>query len=52
MDEMQEIAREATALDGEARARSEKAIARLHAPKPFDAAAAEASLAELMGAMV
>jgi beta-N-acetylhexosaminidase len=52
MDEMVEVASEAGALDAEARARSEKALAHLRAPKPFDAAAAEATLAELMGATV
>lgn len=51
MEEMREIANEAGALDGEARARSEKALAHLRAPNPFDATAAEANLAELMGAM-
>jgi beta-N-acetylhexosaminidase len=52
MDEMVEVAREAGALDAEARARSEKALAHLRAPKPFDGTAAEANLAELMGATV
>jgi beta-N-acetylhexosaminidase len=52
MDEMREVASEAGALDAKARARSDKALARLRAPKPFDAPAAEANLAELMGATV
>jgi beta-N-acetylhexosaminidase len=52
MEEMQAVAREATPLEGEAKARAEKALAQLHAPKPFDSAAAEARLTQLMGAMV
>jgi beta-N-acetylhexosaminidase len=52
MEEMQAVAGEAAPLESEAKARAEKALAQLHAPKAFDPAAAEARLAELMGAMV
>ena len=52
IDEMQAVAGEAAPLEDEAKVRAEKALAQLHAPKPFDSAAAEARLAELLGATV
>jgi beta-N-acetylhexosaminidase len=54
MEEMQAVAGEAAPLGGEAKARAERALAQLPAPRSqsFDPAAAEARLSELMGAMV
>ena len=49
MDEMREVASEVKPLDGLALKRSEQALAHLRPPAPFDAAAAEARLAMLMG---
>ncbi len=51
MDEMREVASEVKPLEGLAQKRSEQALAQLHAPAPFDADAAEARLAALMGAV-
>ena len=52
MDEMQAVASEATPLVGEAKARAEKALARVHAPAPFDPAEAEAKLVGLVEVLV
>jgi beta-N-acetylhexosaminidase len=52
MDEMQAVAREVPPLEGEARARADRALAQRRTPKPFDAAAAQARVAGLLGAMV
>lgn len=52
MDEMQAVASEATPLVGEAKARAEKALARVHSPAPFDPAEAEAKLVGLMEVLV
>jgi beta-N-acetylhexosaminidase len=49
MDEMREVASEMKDLEGPALKRSEQALAHLSAPSPFDAAAAEARLAALLG---
>jgi len=49
MDEMREVASEVKELEGLAAARSQRALAHLSAPSPFDSAAAEARLAELLG---
>jgi beta-N-acetylhexosaminidase len=49
MDEMRDVASEVKPLDGLALKRSEQALAHLRVPAPFDAAAAEARLAALMG---
>jgi beta-N-acetylhexosaminidase len=49
MDEMREVASEVKPLEGLAAKRSTAALAQLHAPAPFDAAAAEARLASLLG---
>jgi len=49
MDEMRDVASEVKPLDGLALKRSEQALAHLRSPAPFDAAAAEARLAMLMG---
>jgi beta-N-acetylhexosaminidase len=49
MDEMRDVATEVKTLDGLALKRSELALAQLRTPAPFDAAAAEAHLASLMG---
>jgi beta-N-acetylhexosaminidase len=50
MDEMREVASEVKDLEGLAAKRSEAALAHLSVPSPFDSAAAEARLAELLGA--
>jgi beta-N-acetylhexosaminidase len=49
MDEMRDVASEVKPLDGLALKRSEQALAHLRVPAPFDAAAAEARLATLLG---
>ena len=49
MDEMRSVASEVKVLDGLSAKRSVAALAHLHAPTPFDAAAAEARLAMLLG---
>jgi beta-N-acetylhexosaminidase len=49
MDEMMDVASEAQKLDGPALKRSEQALSHLSRPDAFDAEAAEARLAELMG---
>jgi beta-N-acetylhexosaminidase len=49
MDEMREVASEVKELEGQAAARSQRALALLSVPSPLDAAAAEARLAELLG---
>jgi beta-N-acetylhexosaminidase len=49
MDEMRDVASGVTQLKGPALKRSEQALAHLSAPAPFDAAAAEARLASLLG---
>jgi beta-N-acetylhexosaminidase len=51
MDEMQQIASEALPLEGEALARAERALAQRNLPKPFDVAAAEGKLADMLGAL-
>jgi beta-N-acetylhexosaminidase len=51
MDEMETVAREVPPLEGEALKRADRALAQRRAPKPFDAAAAQARVAELLGAM-
>jgi len=50
MDEMREVASEVKTLDGQSLKRSEQALAHLVPPGPFDPAAAEARLADLLGA--
>jgi beta-N-acetylhexosaminidase len=50
MDEMREVASAVTELKGQALKRSEHALAHLSAPGPFDPAAAEARLKQLLGA--
>jgi beta-N-acetylhexosaminidase len=50
MDEMKHVAAGVTELMGPALKRSEHALAHLAAPAPFDREAAEARLAELLGA--
>jgi beta-N-acetylhexosaminidase len=52
MDEMEAVAREVPPLEGEALARADRALAQRRTPKPFDAAAAQARVAGLLGAMV
>jgi len=49
MDEMREVAAEAKPLEGLPQKRAEAALAHLSAPEAFDAVAAEARLAELLG---
>jgi beta-N-acetylhexosaminidase len=49
MDEMREVASEVKDLEGLAAVRSQRALAQLSAPSAFDADAAEARLAELLG---
>ena len=49
MDEMRDVATEVKTLDGLSLKRSEHALAQLRGPAPFDAEAAEARLATLMG---
>ncbi len=49
--EMEAVAGEAMPLDGEYLVRAEKALSHLHAPAEFDSPAAEARLAELLGAI-
>jgi beta-N-acetylhexosaminidase len=51
MEEMKAVAGEVSALEGEGLRRADAALAHLHAPKPFDAAVADARVAELLGAM-
>lgn len=51
MDEMEAVAREATPLEGEAARRADTALGYRHAPKSFDGAAADARVAELLGAV-
>jgi beta-N-acetylhexosaminidase len=51
MDQMEAVAGEATALEGEASRRADAALAQRHAPKAFDAAAADVRVAELLEAM-
>jgi beta-N-acetylhexosaminidase len=51
MDEMREVASEVTELKGQALKRSRQALAHLSAPGEFDPAAAEARLAQLLGAL-
>jgi beta-N-acetylhexosaminidase len=48
MDEMMEVASEVKQLDGQALRRAEHALSHLSAPEPFDPAAAEARLTELL----
>lgn len=50
MEEMREVASEAGALDGAALKRAEAALAHLSMPDAFDAEAAEATLAQHLGA--
>lgn len=50
MDEMQAVASVAPPLEGKSRARADAALARLHAPQNYDPDAANARLAELLGA--
>ncbi len=52
MEEMREVASEAKPLDGASAKRAEAARAHLAAPGAFDAAAAEARLAALLGELV
>jgi beta-N-acetylhexosaminidase len=49
MDEMQAIAAEASALEGQALERADAALAKLHAPRAFDTVAADALLDSLFG---
>ena len=49
MDEMRSVASEVKPLEGHSAKRSAVALAHLHAPAPFDPAAAEARLAALLG---
>jgi beta-N-acetylhexosaminidase len=49
IDEMEQVASEATPLEGECLRRAQSALSHLHAPKEFNAAAAEARLTELFG---
>ncbi len=51
MDEMEAVAGEVPPLDGEALARADRALAQRRPPKRFDPAAAQARVAELLGAM-
>lgn len=51
MDEMKEVASEAKPLDGVSLKRAETALGHLAEPGAFDAAAAEARVAELLGAI-
>jgi beta-N-acetylhexosaminidase len=51
MDEMEAVARDVPPLEGEALARADRALAQRRTPKPFDAAAAQARVAGLLGAM-
>ncbi|HEX3808580.1 MAG TPA: beta-N-acetylhexosaminidase [Rhizomicrobium sp.] len=51
MDEMKEVAEEAKPLEGLPWERAEKALSYLAPPEPFDAAAAEAHLTELLAAV-
>lgn len=50
MDEMRDVATEVKNLDGAVLKRSAQALSHLSAPSPFDPAAAEARLAQLLGA--
>ncbi len=50
MDEMRDVASEVKNLEGASLKRSEQALSQLHAPLPFDPAAAQAHLASLLGA--
>jgi beta-N-acetylhexosaminidase len=50
-EEMEAVAGEVPPLAGEQLARAEKALSERHAPDAFDPAAAEARLAELLGAI-
>ena len=59
MEEMREVASEVKELEGQSLRRSQQALAHLSMPsalsvagRPFDAAAAEAHLATLLGAAV
>jgi beta-N-acetylhexosaminidase len=52
MEEMREVAEEAKPLDGAALKRAQHALSHLTVPDPFDPAAANARLAELLGATV
>jgi beta-N-acetylhexosaminidase len=49
MDEMEAVARETTPLEGEPRRRAQAALSHRHGPNSFDAAAADARVAELLG---
>ena len=49
IDEMEQVASEVRPLEGEPLRRAQATLSRRHAPKAFDAAAAEARLAELLG---
>jgi beta-N-acetylhexosaminidase len=49
MDEMRDVATEVKSLEGQARRRSEVALAHLSVPGLFDPAAAGARLATLLG---
>jgi beta-N-acetylhexosaminidase len=51
MEEMREVAEEAKPLEDVALKRAEAALAHLSPSEPFDVAAAEARLAELLGAI-
>jgi len=48
MEEMRDVAAEVKILEGQARRRSQQALAHLSAPSPFDPQAAEARLAALL----
>jgi beta-N-acetylhexosaminidase len=50
LDEMRDVASEVKTLDGQSLKRSEQALGHLSAPGPLDPEAAEARLAELLGA--
>jgi beta-N-acetylhexosaminidase len=49
MDEMEAIAAEAPALEGQTLERADAALAKLHAPRAFDTVAADALLDSLFG---
>jgi beta-N-acetylhexosaminidase len=51
MDEMRDVASEVKILEGQALKRSEHALGHLSAPAPLEPEAAEARLAQLLGAM-
>ena len=51
MDEMEAVAGETPPLEGEALARADRALAQRRTPKPYDAVAAQARVADLLGAV-